>query len=98
MNSNAVPGERSPKYRPLDWNLAVRVAAARLSEQAILPDTMGYALLTGEAQRLAALLCAYGKLAEEADRMQRRADEAPAGPQQRQASASRTEIHPGQSG
>jgi hypothetical protein len=62
---------------PLDWNQALQVAAARLGEQYILADTAKHPLLADQVQWLAALLCAYGKLAEEVDRMQARAAEPP---------------------
>ena len=54
---------------PLDWDEAVRAAAARLSETWIQPDTKHHPVVRGLAQQLAALLCAYGELPGEADRM-----------------------------
>jgi hypothetical protein len=72
MNSNVTHFDHSPGSEPLDWDQAVRVAATRLNEQHVVPDTMGHKLLGDETERLgdeaeglAALLCAYGKLAEE---------------------------------
>src|ERR1019366_4049097 len=63
--------------RPLDWGQAVRAAAARLNESRVLPDTNDQSVVEGMAERLAPLLVAYGKLAEEVDRMQAGADESP---------------------
>ena len=73
MNITAAHPAIHPIARPLDWDLAVRVAAARLKETYVLPDTGGHPSPAAEVQELAALLSAYGKLAEERDRMQARA-------------------------
>ncbi len=78
MSSTAAHPSHPPNRSPLDWDLAVRVAAARLKETYVLPDTAGLPTPAAAVQRLAALLCAYGKLAEEADRMQAHAAEPPA--------------------
>src|SRR5271167_5032860 len=63
--------------RPLDWDQAVRAAKARLNEQCVLPDTMDHPLVADQAAWLAGLLCAYGKLADEVDHMEARADATP---------------------
>jgi hypothetical protein len=65
--------------RPLDWDQEVRAARARLSEQCVRPDTMNHPLVADQVVWLAALLCAYGKRAEEVGHMKARADEMPAG-------------------
>ncbi len=48
-----------------------------LGEQYIPPDTAKHPLLADQVEWLAALQCAYGKLAEVVDRMQARAAELP---------------------
>jgi hypothetical protein len=70
----ARPNE-SPEPRPLDWDQAVRAAKARLTEQCVLPDTMDDPLVADQVAWLAALLCAYDKLADEVDRMEAHANE-----------------------
>jgi hypothetical protein len=67
----------SREPRPLDWDQAVRAAKARLNEQCVLPDTMDHPLVADQVAWLAGLLCAYGKLADEVDRMEARADATP---------------------
>lgn len=62
------------QIRPLlDWDQAVRVATARLSEKFVMHDGKDSPAVAEMAQELAAFLCAYGKLAEEVDRMGARA-------------------------
>jgi hypothetical protein len=65
--------------RPLDWEHAVRAAAGRLSEKWVLSDTIRHPVMDGLARQLAALLCAYGMLPAEVERMETHADEPPAG-------------------
>ena len=65
---------RAREPAPLDWNQALQVAAARLGEQYILPGTAKHPLLADQVEWLAALLCAYRKLAEEVDRIQVQAE------------------------
>jgi len=62
-----------------DWDHAVRAAAARLAEQYAVPDTAHHPLLAHQIEWLAALLTAFGKLAEEVSPMQTRMDEASLG-------------------
>jgi hypothetical protein len=72
------PGARSNlpvQARPLDWRLAVRAAAARLNETWGLADATAQPEMMDLAQQLAALLCAYGELPEEVERMEARAGE-----------------------
>jgi hypothetical protein len=52
--------------RPLDWDSAVRAAAARLDEGWELPETKCDPMLQEE---LAAFLCAYDMLGEEVEHM-----------------------------
>jgi hypothetical protein len=72
------------QVRPLDWQQAVRAAAARLNETWGLSDATGQPVMLELAQQLAALLCAYSKLPEEVERMEARAGALVAG---RRASA-----------
>jgi hypothetical protein len=60
--------------QPLDWEQAVRAAASRLNETWVLSDTAGHPVMADLAQRLAALLCAYGEMPKEVERMQARSD------------------------
>ena len=53
--------------RTLDWITAVDTAAVRLNEGFGLQYPMNDPVLIGLAQELAALLCAYGMVAEEID-------------------------------
>jgi hypothetical protein len=62
---------RFPERRPLDWSEAVRAADARLAEQQIEPGSPARPA-EGEAEELAALICAYGLLAGEVDHMRAR--------------------------
>ena len=55
----------SPGSTPLNWDNAVRLAATVLSERYALPDQEHHPARTRETQRLAALLCAYGRLSAE---------------------------------
>jgi hypothetical protein len=59
----------------LDWDHAVRTAAVRLAGHDALPDNVIHPLLRGQAEWLAALLTAFGKLADEVDRLPERTDE-----------------------
>lgn len=61
---------------PADWAMAVRAAAARLGEHFGSPDHPAVAAL---ATDLAALLCAYGLVEEEIQRMRVRHDAAVSG-------------------
>lgn len=73
---NSKPASLPPSSaRPLDWGHAVRAAASRLKAQHDLPETENHPLLAAEAQCLAALMCAYGKFAPEAERPPARAAE-----------------------
>jgi len=72
MNSNTARHNHPPESGPLDWDHAVQAATMRLQEEDIMPDTASHPLLADQAARLAALLCAYGMLADETDRMQAR--------------------------
>lgn len=57
---------------PLNWNAAVRAAAARLNEGFGLPDPLNDPVVVALAQQLAVLLCAYGQVGGEVQRMCRR--------------------------
>ena len=72
MNNSETEGTDRSNQAPHDWNEALRVAAARLGEGYALPDTVAHPALAREIHYLAALLCAYGKLPEEADRLRAR--------------------------
>ncbi len=72
MKNHAVGHNHPPESAHLDWDHAVRTATALLQEQLVLPDAAGHPLLTDQAASLAALLCAFGKLAEGVDRMDAR--------------------------
>ena len=74
--SGAVAARRnhSPEPWPLDWDHAVRIAAARLAEQYVMPDTAIHPLLREQAEWLAALLTAFGELAEVVDHLHAHAD------------------------
>ncbi len=76
-NNNKARHNHPPEFGPLNWDQAVRAAAARLAEEDVPPDTASDPLLAGHTAWLAGLLCAYGKLADEVDRMQARAYELP---------------------
>jgi hypothetical protein len=60
----------------LDWDHAIRVAAARLKESWLLPETRNHPAVVALAVELAAFLCAYGLLAEEVRRARAKADNA----------------------
>jgi hypothetical protein len=62
MNSTVARSCHTPGSGPLNWDNAVRLAATVLSERYVLPDIEHHPARAHEAQRLAALLCAYGKL------------------------------------
>lgn len=53
----------------LDWEHAVRAAAARLAGQSASPDASVHPLIRGQAAWQAALITAFGKLAEEVERL-----------------------------
>jgi len=63
----------------LDLEEARRVAAARLKEGWISPDTANHPVAAALVEELAALLCAYGLLAKEAERMRTGAEVPPQG-------------------
>ncbi len=69
--------EKPPELRPLDWNLSVSAAKARLNEQSLAPDTMDHPLMADQVMWLAALLCAYGKPADREDRKEPPAKDPP---------------------
>jgi hypothetical protein len=81
---HVVPVNHPPTQPPLDWQQALRAAASRLNEKWLLPATRDHPAVADMAVQLAALVCAYGKLSEEVDRMQARPD----GPSQPSPSAS----------
>ena len=58
----------------LEWDDAIRAAAARLKESWLLPETQHHPAVATLAVELAAFLCAYGLLAEEVRRSQAQAD------------------------
>jgi hypothetical protein len=49
---------RTPRH--LDWQHAVCVATALISDKWVLPETACNAAITGMGEELAPLLCAYG--------------------------------------
>jgi hypothetical protein len=59
----------------LNWDDAVCIATALLTRRYVLPDIQHHPALAREAQRLAALLCAYGKLSAAINHGQVAADE-----------------------
>ena len=59
----------------LSWPHAVDAASARLNEEWVMPETGSHPAVEGMGQELAALLCAYGMLGEESDRMRGRETE-----------------------
>jgi hypothetical protein len=61
------PVEPVPWLEPLGWAQAVRVAVARLKSKFVVPPDDGDPALMAMAQQLAAFLCAYGKLDDDAD-------------------------------
>jgi hypothetical protein len=63
------PAMRPHDARPLDWDIAVHAAAARLEESWVLPDATGRMLSSGLAGELAATLCAFGMVAAEVEHM-----------------------------
>jgi hypothetical protein len=69
--------DHAVELRPLDWDMVVRAAAARLNDTFGVPDPMDDPLVVGLAQALAPLLCAYGRAAQEVDRMEATATEPP---------------------
>ena len=62
MNGDAAQSDHSPGSGPLNWDNAVCAATALLTRRYLLPDIQHHPALAREAQRLAALLCAYGKV------------------------------------
>ncbi len=54
---------------PLNWQHALDAAAARVNEKWIIPETGSHPSVDLMGEELAALLCAYGFLTEESDRM-----------------------------
>jgi len=62
-----------PELPPLDLSCATDIATARLNEGWLLPETGVHPAVAGLAAELAAFLCAYGLLAEEARRGRARA-------------------------
>jgi len=79
VNNDIARHNHPPEARPLDWDDAVGAAKARLNEPDVLPDTASDPVLADAIEWLAAMLCAYGKLADEVDRMQARVDQLPVG-------------------
>jgi hypothetical protein len=61
MNGDTAQSDHSPGSGPLNWDNAVCAATALLARRYLLPDIHHHPALAREAQRLAALLCAYGK-------------------------------------
>ncbi len=70
------PEPDCPKNLPnrplLDWAQAVRVATARLKEKLDMLDGGNIPEMAEMAEELAVFICAYGKLAEEVDRLEAR--------------------------
>jgi hypothetical protein len=61
MNGEVAQSDDSPGSGPLNWDSAVCAATALLVRRYVAPDIEHHPALAREAQRLAALLCAYGK-------------------------------------
>jgi hypothetical protein len=61
------PVETVPWVEPFGWAQAVRIAVARLKSKFVVPPDDGDPALMAMAQQLAAFLCAYGKLDDDAD-------------------------------
>ena len=64
----------SLESRTVDWGQAVCAAAGRLNEAWALPQTTCHPAGAGVEEELAALLCAYGVLTTEVDRMRDRGE------------------------
>jgi hypothetical protein len=60
MNGHPVQSDHSPGSDLLNWDNTVCAATALLATRYVLPDMLHHPALAREAQRLAALLCAYG--------------------------------------
>ena len=60
----------------LDWSQAVRAATSRLKEKLNIVGGGDVPQLREMAEDLAVLICAYGRLAEEVDRMEAREENA----------------------
>ena len=61
MNGDVAQSDDSPASGSLTWDNAVCAATALLTRRYVEPDIQHHPALAREAQRLAALLCAYGK-------------------------------------
>jgi hypothetical protein len=61
MNGDLAQSDDSPGSGPLTWDNAVCAATALLIRRYVEPDIRHHPALAREAQRLAALLCAYGQ-------------------------------------
>jgi hypothetical protein len=61
MNGDLAQSDDSPESGPLTWDDAVCAATALLVRRYVEPDIRHHPVLAREAQRLAALLCAYGQ-------------------------------------
>ncbi len=61
-----------PNWPLLDWTQAVRAATARLKEKLHIVDDGNIPELREMAEDLAVFICAYGRLAEEVERMEAR--------------------------
>ena len=61
MNGDVAQSDDSPGSGPLTWDNAVCAATALLIRRYVEPDIRHHPALAREAQRLAALLCAYGQ-------------------------------------
>jgi hypothetical protein len=72
MTGNTPLSARHPRPDPLDWNQAVCLAAGRLGKLFVTSSTIGPELPPDAVQTLAALVCAYGCLAAEAERARTR--------------------------
>jgi hypothetical protein len=59
MNGDAAQSDHPPGSGPFNWDNAVCAATALLTRRYVLPDIQHHPALAREAQRLAALLCAY---------------------------------------
>lgn len=67
----------SLETRPVDWDQAMCAAAARLNEGWLLPETGNHPAVAELVWELAALMCAYGLVAEEVGRGPARASKLP---------------------
>jgi hypothetical protein len=67
----------SPEPAPIDWDVALKAAAAMLDETFGAPGSLSDPLLADMVQDLAARLCAYDQIGAAVDHMHARPDLVP---------------------